>query len=161
MDVTKLREINLYNDGDRTYYTQKLENCTIRKCWKECKIMSDYENQKKEVEEWNSKNKWKKRGIIMLPTKYGISFTSTMKNQGGALVHVSKPYKNWKVNPILNFVMTFWYIDLFRWISDHQPWRYWNGPRIAHQNNAGGKQSPWYSNWACTHHRNSNRQGMY
>ena len=91
MDVTKLREINLYNDGDRTYYTQKLENCTIRKCWEECKIMSDYENQKKEVEEWNSKNKWKKRGIIMLPTKYGISFTSTMKNQGGALVHVSKP----------------------------------------------------------------------
>ena len=94
MDVTKLREINLYNDGDRTYYTQKLENCTIRKCWEECKIMSDYENQKKEVEEWNTKNKWKKRGIIMLPTKYGISFTSTMKNQGGALVHVSKPYKN-------------------------------------------------------------------
>ena len=91
MDVTKLREINLYNDGDRTYYTQKLENCTIRKCWEECKIMSDYENQKREVEDWNSKNKWKKRGIIMLPTKYGISFTSTMKNQGGALVHVSKP----------------------------------------------------------------------
>ena len=94
MDVTKVREINLYKEeGDHTYYTQKLDNCTIRRCWEECKIMSDYEIQRKEVSEWNSKNKWKKRGVIMIPTKYGISFTGASKNQGGALVHVSNPSK--------------------------------------------------------------------
>ena len=52
---------------------------------------SNYKERKNIIEKFNKNNKWKKRGIIMLPTKYGISFTSTMKNQGGALVHVRKP----------------------------------------------------------------------
>ena len=50
--------------------------------------MSDFEVQKNQVANWNAKNKWKKRGITMIPTKYGISFTGLSKNQGGALVHV-------------------------------------------------------------------------
>ena len=50
--------------------------------------MSDFEVQKSQVADWNAKNKWKKRGITMIPTKYGISFTGLSKNQGGALVHV-------------------------------------------------------------------------
>ena len=50
--------------------------------------MSDFEVQKNQVADWNAKNKWKKRGITIIPTKYGISFTGLSKNQGGALVHV-------------------------------------------------------------------------
>ena len=36
------------------------------------------------------KNCWKKRGIAIIPTMYGIAFGLTELNQGGALVHVYK-----------------------------------------------------------------------
>lgn len=34
------------------------------------------------------KNRWRKRGIASVPTKFGISFTSLFLNQAGALVHI-------------------------------------------------------------------------
>jgi len=33
-------------------------------------------------------NRWKKRGLAIVPTKYGVCFGRTFLNQGGALVHV-------------------------------------------------------------------------
>ena len=33
-------------------------------------------------------NRWRKRGISAVPTKFGISFTLGHLNQGGALVHI-------------------------------------------------------------------------
>lgn len=33
-------------------------------------------------------NRWKKRGISIVPTKFGISFTARFLNQTGALIHV-------------------------------------------------------------------------
>lgn len=32
--------------------------------------------------------RYRKRGLCVLPTKFGISFTAKFMNQGGALVHV-------------------------------------------------------------------------
>jgi xanthine dehydrogenase large subunit len=36
---------------------------------------------------WNAVNPIIKRGLALTPVKFGISFTSTMFNQAGALVH--------------------------------------------------------------------------
>jgi xanthine dehydrogenase molybdopterin-binding subunit B len=33
-------------------------------------------------------NRWRKRGLAVTPTKFGIAFTKLTYNQGGALVHV-------------------------------------------------------------------------
>jgi hypothetical protein len=33
-------------------------------------------------------NRWRKRGLAITPTKFGIAFTKLTYNQGGALVHV-------------------------------------------------------------------------
>lgn len=33
-------------------------------------------------------NRWRKRGICAVPTKFGISFTESFMNQSGALVHI-------------------------------------------------------------------------
>lgn len=90
IDPFELREKNLYKNNDATYFSQKLENCTIRKCWEECKAMSSFESQRVQVEKWNSLHKWKKRGVAMIPVKFGIAFTAPHLNQGGALVHVRK-----------------------------------------------------------------------
>ena len=38
--------------------------------------------------DFNSKNKWIKRGVALMPTKFGIAFTAKYMNQGGALVHL-------------------------------------------------------------------------
>jgi xanthine dehydrogenase/oxidase len=40
------------------------------------------------VSEYNKTHKWSKRGMALIPTKFGISFTALFLNQAGALVHV-------------------------------------------------------------------------
>ncbi|XP_053396021.1 xanthine dehydrogenase/oxidase-like isoform X1 [Mercenaria mercenaria] len=89
----KVRELNLYQEGDRTHYGQLLEHCTVQRCWDECLNQSDYFRRKKEVDIFNSENRWKKRGITIVPTKFGIAYTALFLNQvalnqAGALVHI-------------------------------------------------------------------------
>ena len=36
-------------------------------------------------DDFNARNRWRKRGLASLPTKYGINFTAKFMNQGGAL----------------------------------------------------------------------------
>ncbi|XP_075638351.1 uncharacterized protein LOC142610419 [Castanea sativa] len=54
----------------------------------ELKISCDFLNARKEVNQFNVNNRWRKRGIAIVPTKFGISFTAKFMNQAGALVHV-------------------------------------------------------------------------
>ncbi|XP_068632331.1 xanthine dehydrogenase-like [Battus philenor] len=80
--------INLYHEGDLTYYSQPLTHCTISKCWNECIETSNYWSRKAAVTEFNKCNRWKKKGISLIPTKYGISFQADVLMQGGALLIV-------------------------------------------------------------------------
>lgn len=50
--------------------------------------MSEYYKRKQEVQEFNEKHRWRKRGITMVPTKFGISFTALFLNQAGALINI-------------------------------------------------------------------------
>lgn len=87
-DVVELSQLNLYQEGDITHYNQTLLNCTIDKCWNECIDSSNYYQKRKEVDRFNRENRYKKRGLSVVPTKYGIAFTAPFLNQGGALVLV-------------------------------------------------------------------------
>lgn len=90
-DPLQIRELNMYRpEGDVTHFNQPLVNCTIRRCWEECKKQSDYSKQEEEVRKFNAKNRWKKRGISMVPVKFGIAFTAPHLNQSGALVQIYK-----------------------------------------------------------------------
>jgi len=84
----KVREINLYQEGMKTHFNQVLNNCTLQTCWDQCKQISRYEERKTEIEKFNKNNRWTKRGISMVPVKFGIAFTATFMNQSGALVMV-------------------------------------------------------------------------
>ncbi|XP_033104999.1 xanthine dehydrogenase/oxidase-like [Anneissia japonica] len=84
----KVREINMYEEGDYTHYMQKVENITLRRCWDECVQKSNYEHRKQKVVEFNRLNRWKKRGLYIIPTKFGIGFEARFLNQAGALVMV-------------------------------------------------------------------------
>ncbi|XP_061480984.1 xanthine dehydrogenase/oxidase [Rhineura floridana] len=88
LPAEEVRKLNLYNEGDLTHFNQKLEGFTLQRCWEECLINSDYHSRRKLIVEFNQKNRWKKRGMAIIPTKFGISFTVPCLNQAGALVHV-------------------------------------------------------------------------
>ena len=60
-DPQEIRWLNLYQEGDKTHYNQLLDNCTLNQCWNECFQRSNYEAQRIEIEEYNSRNRWKKR----------------------------------------------------------------------------------------------------
>ena len=49
---------------------------------------SNYQKRRKEIIQFNNENKLYKKGIALTPVKFGISFTATWFNQGGALVHI-------------------------------------------------------------------------
>lgn len=78
----------MYEEGHQTHYGQPLEYCTISRCWSECKESSEYVRRLGEVEKFNKENRWKKRGLALIPTKFGIAFTALFLNQAGALVMV-------------------------------------------------------------------------
>jgi xanthine dehydrogenase/oxidase len=78
----------MYKEGDKTHFGQTLEYCTVRRCWDECYKNSSYEKKRKEVEAFNKVNRFKKRGLSIIPTKFGIAFTALFLNQAGALVLV-------------------------------------------------------------------------
>uniref|UniRef100_A0A8C5SZ13 xanthine dehydrogenase n=1 Tax=Laticauda laticaudata TaxID=8630 RepID=A0A8C5SZ13_LATLA len=82
LSAEEVRKINLYSEGDLTHFNQKLEGFTLKRCWEECLAKSKYHSRRTNIEKFNQQNRWKKRGIAITPTKFGISFTA------GALIHV-------------------------------------------------------------------------
>src|SRR6218665_3485806 len=47
-----------------------------------------YRQRRQEIALWNARSPVLKRGIELSPVKFGISFTATLFNQAGALVHL-------------------------------------------------------------------------
>lgn len=86
----QVREKNMYNEGETTHFNQPLIQCNIKRCWEECIERSDYYNRRKDIDIFNSENRWKKRGMSIIPTKFGISYTALFMNQAGALVIIYK-----------------------------------------------------------------------
>jgi len=90
LDVDELRERNLYQDeGECTPFGMQLHQCNIRRCWRELLELADYQQRKGLVREFNSKSVHRKRGIYVVPTKFGIAFAvKNSMNQAGALVNI-------------------------------------------------------------------------
>ncbi|ORX63815.1 putative xanthine dehydrogenase HxA [Basidiobolus meristosporus CBS 931.73] len=86
--VDQFREINMYKEGQITHFNQELTDWHIPKMWKQIKESSNYDARRQAVDEFNKTHTFKKRGLAIIPTKFGISFTAKHLNQAGALVHV-------------------------------------------------------------------------
>ncbi|KAI5799964.1 Molybdopterin-binding domain of aldehyde dehydrogenase-domain-containing protein [Geopyxis carbonaria] len=86
--VDKLREMNMYHEGDLTHFNQELKDYHVPMLVNQLKEESDYDKRRTEVDDFNKTHKWKKRGLSLIPTKFGISFTALFLNQAGALVHI-------------------------------------------------------------------------
>ncbi|KAK3150156.1 hypothetical protein QOZ80_3AG0229370 [Eleusine coracana subsp. coracana] len=84
----EIKELNFHNDGAVLHYGQLLQNCRINSVWNELKASCNFVEARKAINTFNANNRWRKRGIAMVPTKFGISFTAKFMNQAGALVQV-------------------------------------------------------------------------
>ena len=82
-EPTDVRLANLYKDGQRTHYNQNIEGNSLEVCLLECLKQSEYEKRRDELNEFNTRNKWKKRGIAVIPVMHGIAFSEPFMNQAG------------------------------------------------------------------------------
>jgi xanthine dehydrogenase/oxidase len=84
----EIRELNFQQEGHTLHYGQNLEGCHLQNVWTELKSSCEFDKRRAEVDSFNQNHRWKKRGVAMVPTKFGISFTTKFLNQAGALVQV-------------------------------------------------------------------------
>lgn len=86
----RLREINMYSPESSmiTHYNQEIKDWYVPLMYKQVQEESEYSRRRAEIEEFNKTHKWNKRGLAIIPTKFGISFTALFLNQAGALVHI-------------------------------------------------------------------------
>lgn len=87
-DIHEIRRLNFYKDGDATHYKQVPSDNNIVRIYNQIVESSEYNKRLDAVNQFNANNRWKKRGISIVPTKFGMSFTVKFLNQAGALVHV-------------------------------------------------------------------------
>lgn len=88
VDPYILQQKNLIKDGDEFPYGQSARNCTAVQAWDQAVDKYRLEKEIKEIEKYNSGNKFSKKGLSLMPVCFGISFTNTMLNQANALVHI-------------------------------------------------------------------------
>ena len=91
-EIDNFRFHNLYKESDHTHFGQMIEFGT----WNVPRAMSNIltchgdtiSERRAQIDQFNANNKYRKRGIAIIPTKFGIAFTAKFMNQGGALVHL-------------------------------------------------------------------------
>lgn len=90
MSVDDVRLKNLYKEGDRTPFLQQIDDdWHVPMLLEQVRQEADYDRRRKEIEVFNSVNKWKKRGICLVPSKFGISFATALHlNQANASVKI-------------------------------------------------------------------------
>ncbi len=92
----EIRRRNLYrsadlDEADTTHFGQPLWFCKLREQWDHVAADAQFENRVCHVEEFNHAHRWKKRGIAMVPLKYGIGFKQLpAMNSASAVVQVNK-----------------------------------------------------------------------
>jgi xanthine dehydrogenase large subunit len=93
-DPLEVRKLNLYKDPAvsgstdtmTTQYNQLIEDWVGDKVIAQLEVESQYAERRAQVQAFNAKSKSRKRGLALVPLKFGISFTATHLNQGGALL---------------------------------------------------------------------------
>ena len=84
-----VRERNLYRAGDVTHYGEEVEEAErLGVIWAQLKDTAAFVERRADVSRFNAGHPHVKRGLAITPVKFGISFTATFFNQGGALVLV-------------------------------------------------------------------------
>ena len=97
LDPLDVRMRNLYSDEaiagtglrrDTTHYGMCVEDNILAPLLSQLEHTAQYRRGREAILAWNAANPIIKKGLAITPVKFGISFTATLFNQAGALVHV-------------------------------------------------------------------------
>ena len=90
VDVETVRRANYYGEAPRnvTPYGQTVDDNIIGEVVERLSERADYAARRREVAAFNESSPTIRKGIAMVPIKFGISFNVKSLNQAGALVHV-------------------------------------------------------------------------
>lgn len=69
-----IREVNMYRDKQLSLTGSPVQGAFLRGLYDKMKMKSDYEQRRSEIAIFNKANRWKKRGISMMPLKYHVSY---------------------------------------------------------------------------------------
>ncbi|KAL3465222.1 Molybdopterin-binding domain of aldehyde dehydrogenase-domain-containing protein [Aspergillus heterothallicus] len=88
MDVDEVRRRNLYAEGQTTPFHQVLDaDWHVPLLLEQVRREAEYDVRRGQIDEWNARHRFRKRGICLIPTKFGISFATALHlNQAGASV---------------------------------------------------------------------------
>jgi len=90
LDPLDVRLRNLYGTTERnvTHYQMTVEDNILQPLITRLAETSRYRERRVAIAAWNANSPVIQRGLALTPVKFGISFTATLFNQAGALVHV-------------------------------------------------------------------------
>ncbi len=84
----EIQKINFLKDGQKAPYGMIMEEVRVPNILDNLLVDANYGALLKDKEKYNKKHKYSKKGIGIVPVKYGIGFTATFLNQGNALVNI-------------------------------------------------------------------------
>lgn len=89
-DPLAVRQANYYGKTERnvTHYYQTVEHNMLEEMTAELEESSDYAERRKAIKAYNANSPILKKGLALVPVKFGISFTASFLNQAGALIHI-------------------------------------------------------------------------
>jgi xanthine dehydrogenase/oxidase len=88
MPSHEIRLKNLYQLNDRTHFHQEIDEWNIPEALEKVVELGNVRERQEAIEDFNQRHKWLKRGLSILPIKYGLNYTAKFMNQGGALVNI-------------------------------------------------------------------------
>ncbi|CAG5113950.1 Oidioi.mRNA.OKI2018_I69.chr2.g8039.t1.cds [Oikopleura dioica] len=93
MPVEEVRQINFLKPGDRLPFGEDdkqilTDEHIIKDLYEKTDSSWNMAKRRAANDEFNKANKYKKRGVALVPTQFGIAFGLKFLNQGGALVQI-------------------------------------------------------------------------
>lgn len=88
--VDDIRAVNYYGTDERnvTPYQQRVTDNIIVPLVDRLRAEIDFDAMSRDVDAFNASHETLKKGLALMPVKFGISFNTPKLNQAGALVHV-------------------------------------------------------------------------
>ena len=90
VSLDDVRGVNYYGTDERnvTPYQQTVKDNIIVPLVEQLKSEIDFDGMSRAVDAFNASHETLKKGLALMPVKFGISFNTPKLNQAGALVHV-------------------------------------------------------------------------
>jgi len=86
--AVEIQRKNLLSENDQFPYGMRVKGNSIERCFAAASDKFNLADIQTGAAAFNAENRHQKRGVSVIPVCFGISFTKTMLNQAGSLVHV-------------------------------------------------------------------------